>query len=173
MGGILFVSRSGQSSLWLNVKAPMNPAHKLTSCFSNINFNIIPTPFIPCSSLSIFIFYLSVTSFLEYRSRYSDWLRAGRLRVRSSSPGKGKIFLFSTASRPVLGLTQSTIQWVPGALSMGVKRQGREADHSLLVRRSRIRGSIHPFPSTCPWRTTYSVKNKGTLCLSQYCPVAP
>jgi hypothetical protein len=29
------------------------------------------------------------------RSRYSDWLRAGRPRVRSSSPGWGKIFLLS------------------------------------------------------------------------------
>jgi hypothetical protein len=30
------------------------------------------------------------------RSRYSDWLRARPPRVRSSSPGKGKIFLLST-----------------------------------------------------------------------------
>jgi hypothetical protein len=35
-------------------------------------------------------------------------------------------FLFTTA----LGPTQPSIQWVPGALSMGVKRPGREADHS-------------------------------------------
>jgi hypothetical protein len=28
------------------------------------------------------------------------------------------------------GPTQSPIQWVPGALSLGVKRPGREADHS-------------------------------------------
>jgi hypothetical protein len=30
-----------------------------------------------------------------------------------------------------LGLNQPLIQWVPGALSLGVKRQGREADHLL------------------------------------------
>jgi hypothetical protein len=36
----------------------------------------------------------------------------------------------STTSRPNLGLTQPPIQWVPGALSPGVKRPGREADHS-------------------------------------------
>jgi hypothetical protein len=30
-----------------------------------------------------------------------------------------------------LGPTHPPIQWVPGALSMGVKRPGREADHSL------------------------------------------
>jgi hypothetical protein len=29
------------------------------------------------------------------------------------------------------GLTQPPVQWVPGALSLGVKRQGRETDHSL------------------------------------------
>jgi hypothetical protein len=40
------------------------------------------------------------------------------------------IFLFTAASRPALGLTQLPIQWVPGALSLGVKRPGRKADHS-------------------------------------------
>jgi hypothetical protein len=30
-----------------------------------------------------------------------------------------KIFLFTTASRPVLGPTQPPIQWIPGALSLG------------------------------------------------------
>jgi hypothetical protein len=49
---------------------------------------------------------------------------------RSSSPGRGEIFLYSTASMPDLGPTQPPIQWVPGALSSGVKQPGREADHS-------------------------------------------
>jgi hypothetical protein len=42
------------------------------------------------------------------------------------------IFLFTTASRPALGLTltQLTIQLVPVALSLGVKRPKCEADHS-------------------------------------------
>jgi hypothetical protein len=40
------------------------------------------------------------------------------------------IFLFTTASRPALGPTQSPIQWVPRALSLGVKRPRCEADHS-------------------------------------------
>jgi hypothetical protein len=39
------------------------------------------------------------------------------------------IFLF-TASRKALGPTQPPIQWVPGALSLGIKWPGREADHS-------------------------------------------
>jgi hypothetical protein len=65
-----------------------------------------------------------------YRSRYSDWVRAGRPRGRSSSPGRGKIFLFFTPSRPVPGPTQPPIQCIPRALSSGVKRPGSEADHS-------------------------------------------
>jgi hypothetical protein len=47
---------------------------------------------------------------LGYRSRYRDWLRAGRPSGRNSSPGMGKIFLFFTWSRPVSGLTQAPIQ---------------------------------------------------------------
>jgi hypothetical protein len=47
-----------------------------------------------------------------------------------SRPGLG-IFLFTTASRTALGPTQPPIQWVSGALSLGVKRPGLEADNSL------------------------------------------
>jgi len=36
----------------------------------------------------------------------------------------------TTASRTALGPTQRPMQWVPGALSLGVKRPGRETDHS-------------------------------------------
>jgi hypothetical protein len=40
------------------------------------------------------------------------------------------IFLFTIVSRPALKPTQPPIQWVLGALSLGIKRPGREADHS-------------------------------------------
>jgi hypothetical protein len=40
------------------------------------------------------------------------------------------IFLFTTASRTILGPTQLPIQLVSGALSLGVKGPEREADHS-------------------------------------------
>jgi hypothetical protein len=56
------------------------------------------------------------------------WLRAGRSGFESQQGLK--IFLFATSSRPALGPTQPPIQGVPGALSMGVRRLGREADHS-------------------------------------------
>jgi hypothetical protein len=39
-------------------------------------------------------------------------------------------FHFSISSGPTLRSVQPPIQWVLGALYPGVKRQGREADHS-------------------------------------------
>jgi len=40
------------------------------------------------------------------------------------------IFLFTNASRTALEPTRPSIQGVPETLSLGVKRPGREADHS-------------------------------------------
>jgi hypothetical protein len=53
------------------------------------------------------------------------------LNGQCSNPGRGKVFLFSTTSRPALGTTQLSIPWVPVAFSPVVKRPGREADHPL------------------------------------------
>jgi hypothetical protein len=64
---------------------------------------------------------LCVSRILAMKSCHSN--------VMSGAKGLG-IFLFTTASRPVLGPTQPPIQLVRGALSLGVKRPGREADHS-------------------------------------------
>jgi hypothetical protein len=62
-------------------------------------------------------------------SRYNDGLRAGRTGF-DSQQGQ-EIFLYSAASHLALGPTQLPLQWVPGALSSGVKRPGgREYDHS-------------------------------------------
>jgi hypothetical protein len=47
-------------------------------------------------------------------SRYGNWLRAGRSRSRSSSPGKGKIFLLYTEFTPVLGPTKPPVNGFPG-----------------------------------------------------------
>jgi hypothetical protein len=41
-----------------------------------------------------------------------------------------EILLLFAVSRPVLGPTQSPIQWIPEAFSQVVKRPRREVDHS-------------------------------------------
>jgi hypothetical protein len=56
-------------------------------------------------------------SYRNLRSRYSDWLRAGRPSDRSSSPARGNIFLLS---RSVLGPTQPPVSiggYFPGMWS--------------------------------------------------------
>jgi hypothetical protein len=50
---------------------------------------------------------------LGQRRRYSEWLRAGRPRSRSSSPGRIKNFLFSKSSRPVQWPAQPSIHSHP------------------------------------------------------------
>jgi hypothetical protein len=69
-----------------------------------------------------------------YFSQSSNRLEAGRPGIDSRH---GKLFLNSTKSRPALEPTQSAIQWVPGAISLEVKRLGRGADHLHQVPKSR------------------------------------
>jgi hypothetical protein len=45
-------------------------------------------------------------------------------------PAESKIFSSPRRSRPALGPSQPLIQWVPGAPSPRVKRQGRESNYS-------------------------------------------
>jgi hypothetical protein len=67
---------------------------------------------------------------------------------------------FSTSSRPNLGPIESPVQWVPGALSTGVKRSGVKLTIYLeLVLRSRMRVSIHPHPHASSWRGDYLIKH--------------
>jgi hypothetical protein len=55
-------------------------------------------------------------------------LRAGQLGF-DLQQGQ-EICLFAIAARPAVVLTQPPVQWLPWALPTGVKRQGREGDHS-------------------------------------------
>jgi hypothetical protein len=57
------------------------------------------------------------------------------------------IFLFTTASGMVLGPAQPPIRWVPGALSLGVKRPGvKLTTHLLLAPRSKNEWSYTATP---------------------------
>jgi hypothetical protein len=63
--------------------------------------------------------------------------RAQSVQGRAMDPTAGVWFqagtrIFFIAFIPALGPIQPPIQWVPGALSSGVKREGREANHSSL-----------------------------------------
>jgi hypothetical protein len=79
---------------------------------------------------------------------YSSVGTAGATRRAAKVPlRKGPKDLFSRASRPPLRTTQPPIQMVLRALSPGVKRQGREADHSPPSRADiKNGGTIPPLP---------------------------
>jgi hypothetical protein len=78
------------------------------------------------------------------------------------SDQKGQdFFLFPTVTRPALVPTQPTIQWVPGALSPGVKQQGHEADHSPPSSAEvKNGGAIPSLPHASSWH-----QSLGQLCL--------
>jgi hypothetical protein len=94
-------------------------------------------------------------------SGYSNnWEPAQRLATGWTIGGSGfdfrwgpGIFLFDPMSRLALGPTQP-IHWVRGALSLGVKRPGREADHSppSSAEVACLELYIHS-PNTSSWRT--------------------
>jgi hypothetical protein len=65
-----------------------------------------------------------------------------------------RIFPLASMTRPALGPTQPPVQWVPGVLSLGVKR-GREetlTTRSHLVPKSRISRSDISSPPSALWR---------------------
>jgi hypothetical protein len=65
------------------------------------------------------------------------------------------IFLFIIDSRTALG----PIQWVPGALSLGVKRLGREADHSS-PSSAEIKECVELYLHSPSWRSAQLRKKK-------------
>jgi hypothetical protein len=73
-----------------------------------------------------------VTTKLQLIFSVKRWATGWTIGVLGFDPQRGLgIFLFTTASRTALGPTQPPNQSEPEALSLGVKRPRREADHSL------------------------------------------
>jgi hypothetical protein len=98
---------------------------------------------------------------LRYLSWYSDSLWVGQ---PGSSSQHGKIFLFSTVSRLALGPTQPPIQWVLGAISLGVKWPEHEADHSTPTSSKVKNGeAIHPLPHMPSQHSAWLIKHRDNF----------
>jgi hypothetical protein len=82
-------------------------------------------------STDLLLVIYSLTHSIDSDSLVGRWATEWTIGVLEFDSRRGLgIFLFTTASRQVLGPTQPPIQWELGALSLGVKRSGREADYS-------------------------------------------
>jgi hypothetical protein len=126
-----------------------------------VHHRFLPHPF-------VFMIHNHLTT-RQHIPKFLAWLTGIALDHRlhdrrfESRQGLG-IFLFTTASRPALEPIQLLIQWVTGALSLGVKWPGCEVDHLHLVPRSRMRGTIPPL-SQYAFRAWCSLKAQGQLYL--------
>jgi hypothetical protein len=75
-------------------------------------------------------------------------------------------FLFSTVSRQALRPIPPPIYWVPRAISSELKRQEREADHSLpLNTEIKKIGAITPLPHISSWHSSYVIKHRENFTL--------
>jgi hypothetical protein len=70
------------------------------------------------------------TSTSNHVVRYVTWYWGRRLLTLLLSSRQGLGIFLTTVSRTALGPTQPPNQWVPGTLSLGIKRPGHEAGHS-------------------------------------------
>jgi hypothetical protein len=70
-------------------------------------------------------------------------------------------FLFFAASIPALRLNHPPIQWVPWAISPGLKKPGCEADHSPPSSAEvKNGGAIPPLPCMTSWHSAYLIKHR-------------
>jgi len=126
---------------------------------------ILDIPWGTCLIGSTVNIFLAVVSY--YLGKNMNYQRnmgsSGRIvtRLWTGWPGFNfqqgqRFFLFVIASRPALGLIQSPIQWVPKAVSLGVKQPGHEADH--LTPSAEVR-SVMSYTSTPPMHLNGMVLN--------------
>jgi hypothetical protein len=161
---------SSETQRWRS-KAPGRPrrrdlhALRFQDAFSSLSLPSVTMKWNGVLRLDVSVLFAILLEIKESRllSRYSDWLRAGRQRGRSSSPGRVNNFALFIRSSPVLGFSQPPIQWLPWALSPGVKRPGREADDSPPTSAEvKNGGSIHPLPHTPSWRVYSRISGRLT-----------
>jgi hypothetical protein len=81
-------------------------------------------PYVAYVHGEFFVSTRSLYSSVSIATGYGLYDRGVGVRVPEGSR------IFSKSSRPALRFTQSPIQWVRGAVFPGVKRPGREVDHS-------------------------------------------
>jgi hypothetical protein len=95
-----------------------------------------------------------------YHQNIHNFLKGAVFDKRTKSSMDDRIsilttFLFATVSRLALGPTPCPVGWVPGALSLRIKRLGREDDHSpspsAVVKNP---WSLPLLPQTSSWRGT-------------------
>jgi hypothetical protein len=86
-------------------------------------------------------------------SRYSNWLRAGRPRGRSSRPGKVKNFLFSTLFQTVSGVHPTFYPMGTGDSFPGYKAAGTWSWPLTSNYIRKKRKSIYPLLFTPSWRS--------------------
>jgi hypothetical protein len=99
------------------------------------------------------------------QSQY-HWATVWTIRVLGfDSRRRLGIFLFTIAFRTALRPTQPPIQWVPGALSLDVKRSGREAYHSHLEPRSKKATPLSNMPS---WRGAQLKKHRDIFTFTTF-----
>jgi hypothetical protein len=105
----------------------------------------------PCQSVNLSI-CPHVSSTNDFRSSWMERkVRGCKQKIVRGILHEPQIkFYRPTESRMALGPTQPPVQWIPGVLSLGIKRQEREAYHSPLAPTSRMRGTIPLLPNTSP-----------------------
>jgi hypothetical protein len=112
-----------------------------------------------------FSVYLKAEDCIVYFTPLTDcafWLVQSQNLIVKLDPRQGlKFFLLATASRPTLGPNQLLIQCVPGAVSLGVRRAGREADSSI-PSDSEFKKAWNCIPQYV-FMTWYSVKHKDNF----------
>jgi hypothetical protein len=108
-----------RSELSLSTSCPFSSAAKHSQ-----NFEMVKTRWLP-----LFFNFFKV-SLHPSPFQVLQYNRAGWRSSQSSNPGRVKNFIFSTSFTPTVRPTHPAIQWVPAALSPGVKRPLRETDRS-------------------------------------------